>query len=114
MKSIKVLDFLENPFLLEKGSRLFWTNCIKTASIPVEDLKSIFGRSTFDMIQIDKDNFRFVGSTFAQRFDEFYTSNRQNHFFVIVSENEYKTFSKNIMQDYTRNQQLLAAAKYNL
>ena len=45
---------------------------------------------------------------------EFYTSNRQNHFFVIVSENEYKTFSKNIMQDYTRNQQLLAAAKYNL
>ena len=114
MESIKVLDYLENPFLLEKGSRLFWTNCIKTASIPVEDLKSIFGRSTFDMIQIDKDNFRFVGSTFAQRFDEFYTSNRQNHFFVIVSENEYKTFSKTIMQDYTRNQQLLAAAKYNL
>ena len=88
MKSIKVLDFLENPILLEKGSRFFWTNCYKTSNIPLEDLKLIFGRSKFDMIQIDKDNFRFVGSTFAQRFDEFYTSNRQNHIFVIVSEKE--------------------------
>lgn len=114
METIKVLDYLNNPILLEKGSRFFWTNCIKTASIPAEDLKSIFGRSKFDMIQIDKDNFRFVGSTFVQRFDEFYISNRQNHFFVVVSEKEYKTFSKNIMQDVSRNEQLLAAAKYNL
>lgn len=114
MKSIKVLDYLKNPILLEKGSRFFWTNCIKTASMPIEDLKTIFGRSKFDMIQIDKNNFRFIGSTFAQRFDEFYISNRENHFFVVVAENEYKTFSKNIMQDYSRNQQHLTAAKYNL
>lgn len=114
MKTIKVLDFLNNPILLEKGSRFFWTNCTKTASIPFEDLKRIFGRSKFDMIQIDKDNFRFVGSTFVQRFDEFYISNRENHFFVVVSEKEYKRFSKNIMLDYSRNDQFSAAAKYNL
>ena len=114
MKKIKVLDYLNNPFLLEKGSRFFWTNCNKTANIPIEDLILIFGRSKFDMIQIDKDTFRFIGSTFAQSFGEFYKSNRENHFFVIVSEKEYKTFSKNIMQYVSRNEQLLTAARYNL
>lgn len=114
MEAIKVIDYLKSPILFKSGSRFFWTNCIKTSKIPTEDLMKIYGRSKFDMMQIDKDSFRFIGSTFAQKFNEFYDNNRENHFFVVVSENEYKQFSKNIMEDYSREVQLLAAAKYNL
>jgi hypothetical protein len=114
MKSIKVMDYLKNPILFKTGSRFFWTNCIKTSKIPIEDLIKIYDRKKFDMMQIDKNHFRFIGSTFSNSFEEFYISNRENHFFIVVSENEYKQFSKNIMQEYSREVQLLAAAKYNL
>jgi hypothetical protein len=114
MESIRVMDYLKSPILLENGSRFFWTNCVKTSNIPIEDLIKIYDRKHFDMVQIDKNHFRFIGSAFSNSFEEFYISNRENHFFIIVSEKEYKQFSKNIMQDYSREVQLLAAAKYNL